>query len=134
MKSVDQSLPKGKDGAGAREWMFWSLVRHLFTTCYKRSEESPMILSYSVGVHTTGFGPRVQEGPHVGSSRHVRMLDWGCHFNAGSSNLAKLFLQDETFSQVMGLRGDPSDDQIGVVSKGEVRRLLLERQSFFSFD
>ncbi|RWV82106.1 hypothetical protein GW17_00056424 [Ensete ventricosum] len=106
MKSVDQSLPKGKDGAGAREWMFWSLVRHLFTTCYKRSEESPMILSYSVGVHTTGFGPRVQEGPHV----------------------------DETFSQVMGLRGDPSDDQIGVVSKGEVRRLLLERQSFFSFD
>ncbi|RRT48413.1 hypothetical protein B296_00015467 [Ensete ventricosum] len=54
-----------------------------------------------------------------------------CDFDASLSNLAGLFLQDKT-SWVMGSRGGPSDDQVRIISKGEVRRPLLRRRSFFS--
>ncbi|RWV77419.1 hypothetical protein GW17_00061755, partial [Ensete ventricosum] len=45
----------------------------------------------------------------------------GCNFDAGLSTLARLFLQDNN-SRVMGSRGGPSDDQVRVDRKGEVRR------------
>ncbi|RZS10627.1 hypothetical protein BHM03_00041877 [Ensete ventricosum] len=54
----------------------------------------------------------------------------GCDFDAGPSNLAGLFLQDKTSSRVVGSRDGPSDDQVRVVLKGEVRRLLLGCRSF----
>ncbi|RWW59541.1 hypothetical protein BHE74_00033511 [Ensete ventricosum] len=56
----------------------------------------------------------------------------GCDFDVGLSNLAGLFLQDKT-SRVVGSRDGPSDDQVRVDLKGEVRCPLLGRQSFFSF-
>ncbi|RRT69527.1 hypothetical protein B296_00008974 [Ensete ventricosum] len=61
-------------------------------------------------------------------SQRVLMLGSGCHFNAGSSaDLAELSLQDKTFTWVVDSQGGPFDDQVRVVSKGEVRRLLLGR-------
>ncbi|RWV98284.1 hypothetical protein GW17_00038879 [Ensete ventricosum] len=51
----------------------------------------------------------------------VQMLSSGCHFDAGpSDDLAELFLQDKTFARVVGSGGGPSDNQVSIVSKGEV--------------
>ncbi|RWW03645.1 hypothetical protein GW17_00033174 [Ensete ventricosum] len=59
------------------------------------------------------------------------MLSSGCHFDP--SDLAELFLQDKTFAWVVDSREGPYDDQVRVISNGEVRRLLLGHRSFFFF-